>query len=96
MQSASSSWPRLWVGSVETLTRKWRKSLVAPAWAAVPWAMALTAPPEWSAAPTTKSWPSWLAIWRFCCAPAARLKWPRRTWPSSWARTKATSSSDWA
>ena len=96
MQSASSSWSRVWDGSIITLDMKWIRSLVAPAWLAA-LSAAPGAPPIGSAEATVKSCPIVLARWARCCSALGWwAKWFSRTWPSSWASTNATSSSDLA
>ncbi len=69
------------------------KSLVAPAWMAAA-ATLLWAPAADMAASATKRAPMRLASAGFRRSGAWAAKWPSRTWPSSWASTNATSSSD--
>ena len=96
MQSAWSSWSRVCAGSTITLDMKWMRSLVAPAWLAA-LSAAPGAPPIGNAEATVRKVAMELARWaRFCWVLGWWAKWFSRTWPSSWASTKAISSSDLA
>ena len=86
----------VWSGSTITLERKWIRSLVAPAWLPARPSCCRPRPPTWPRSTTKSCAHAARPAAASGCSGALAAKWPSRTWPSSWARTKATSSSDCA